>query len=268
MVGAYNGLWAYGKKTGQFDMPRMKDLFDYEEAKKVFKKLRIPPIKIALTGTGRVAQGASKVLDDMGIEKVTPIDYVTHVYGHPVYCQLSCFYYVKRIDGKTFESPQDFFDHPIQYESDFHHFIPMSDIMINGIYWDNRAPQFFTLEDMKKPDFGIKVIADVTCDIAPVSSIPSTIKASTIADPVFGFDPVTEKEVPPFSKNAIDMMTIDNLPNELPRDASSAFGEMFLTHVFPELSKPSSEMLEKATVAENGKLGKHFGYLSDYLNGA
>ena len=144
-------------------------------------------------------------------------------------------------------------------------YIYQSDVMINGIYWDNQAPAFFTKEEMKDAQFQIQVIADVTCDIAPKSSIPSTLKASTIANPVFGYNPHTESEVAPYQKESIDMMTIDNLPNELPRDASFAFGNKFIEHIIEELLNDGSEVITRATVAENGDLGKHFEYLRDYV---
>ncbi len=267
MVGAHNGLWTYGKRTQAFDLPRMNEMFDYNAAKAVYSQTKFPNIKVVLTGTGRVAQGAAMVLDDMGFKKVRPIDYVLKSFDVPVYTQLNSFYYAERKDGKVFDDVNDFYQNPSDYNSDFDHFLPMTDIMINGIYWDNDAPAFFSIDQMKSPDFGIKVIADVTCDIAPVSSIPSTIKASTIADPVFGFDPQTQSEVQPFDIDAVDMMTVDNLPNELPRDASTAFGEMFMEYVIPELKKDKSEMITKATVAQRGDLGPCFEYLRGYLNG-
>jgi alanine dehydrogenase len=267
MVGAHNAMWTYGQRTGDFDLPRIKDLYDYSEAKEVYSKITFPNVKIILTGTGRVANGAAMVLDDMGIVKVSPLSYLTRKYDHPIYTQLNSFFYSKRKDGKTVDSVQDFYDHPTEYESDFAHFLPTTDIMINGIFWDKDAPAFFTLEEMKSPDFGIKVIADVTCDIAPVSSIPSTLRASTIADPVFGFERMTGKETKPHGKNVVDMMTIDNLPNELPRDASTAFGDMFIAKVLNELGNHRSSILEKATIATGRNLGRHFEYLRDYLNG-
>lgn len=268
MVGAHNALWTYGKRTKEFDLPRMKDIYDYKAAQEIYGSVKIPNIKIALTGTGRVSNGASQVLDDMGILKVRPIDYVTKTYDVPIYTQIGIFYYAKRKDKKEFDDMNDFYNHPDRYESDFDHFLPMSDIMINGIYWDNAAPAFFTVDQMKQEEFGIKVIADVTCDIAPVSSIPSTLRASTIADPVFGFDPATGKETAPFRPDSIDMMTIDNLPNEMPRDASTAFGDMFMEHVLPQLEDPESEMIHSATIAINGDLGSHYEYLRSYLQGA
>ncbi|MFB0945081.1 MAG: alanine dehydrogenase, partial [Spirosomataceae bacterium] len=266
-VGAHNGLWTYGKRTGEFDVPRMKDLYDYKAAKEIYNKTDFPNIKIVVTGTGRVARGAVQVLTDMGFTKVRPIDYVKKEFDNPVFTQLNSFYYAKRKDGEVFDDVQDFYQNPSDYDSDFNHFLPMTDIFINGIYWDNDAPAFFTLEQMQSPDFNIKVIADVTCDIAPVSSIPSTIRPTTIPNPIFGFDPKTASETEPFQENSVDMMTVDNLPNELPRDASEAFGDMFIEHVLPELQKPQSEMLTKATIATNKDLGTHFEYLRDYLEG-
>ena len=267
MVGAHNALWTYGERTREFSLPRMKDLYDYAEAREVYGRVNFPKMKIVLTGTGRVAQGAAMVLDDMGIRKVSPLEYVTTDFDEAVYTQINSFFYTKRKDGVATDSVQDFYNNPLDYESDFSHFLPITDVMINGIYWDNDAPAFFTLEEMKSDNFGIKVIGDVTCDIAPVSSIPSTIKASTIADPIFGFERMTGKETKPHGNNVVDMMTIDNLPNELPRDASTAFGNMFIEHIIDELNKPDSEVLKRATIATKKDLGEYFEYLRDYLNG-
>ena len=267
MVGAHNALWTWAKRTASFDLPRMKDFSEYKDAKAFYRDMNIPPLKIVLTGTGRVAQGAAMVLEDMGIEKVSPLNYVSNEFEHPVFTQVNSFYYAKRKDGKVFDSVQDFYDNPADYNSDFGHFLPKSDIMINGIYWDNDAPAFFTKEQMRSEKFRIRVISDVTCDIAPVSSIPSTLKASTIADPIFGYDVLNEDIVAPHGEGVVDMMTIDNLPNELPRDASEAFGAMFIDHVLPELLKEKSDMLDKATICQNGDLGKHFEYLRGYLEG-
>lgn len=266
MVGAHNALWTYGKRTGKFSLPRMYSFAEYAQAREFYKKVDFSPVKIVLTGSGRVSTGSAKVLSDMGIERVSPDDFLTRQFDHPVFTQLSPKEYVRRKDGANY-SRADFYAHPDKYESIFAPYQRVSDIMINGIFWDSRAPVFFTKEDMAKPDFRIEVIADVTCDIAPESSVPSTIRPSTIASPVYGYDPVTGAEADPFTPGHIDVMAIDNLPSELPRDASRAFGEQFIKHVLPELLKEHSLMLEKATIAENGVLGKHFRYLEDYVNG-
>jgi hypothetical protein len=199
----------------------------------------------------------------MGIRQVAPSGFLTGRYDRAVFTQLGSEHYVARRDGSAYSKP-DFYANPHLYRSAFAPFAEAADIMVNGIYWDSRSPAFFTVADMASPRFRIQVIADVTCDIAPASSIPSTVRASTIADPVFGFDPRTGAEAPPHRPGCIDMMTIDNLPNEMPRDASEAFGKMFLQHIMPELLKPSSAVIEGGTIAESGKLTPRFSHLEDY----
>ena len=267
MVGAHNALYTYNQRNPKFDLKRMNQYDDYAEAVSAYANIKIDPIKIVLTGSGRVSNGAAMVLQDMGIKKVSPERYVSEDFDHPVFTQLNCFYYVKRKDGQPFTILKDFYKNPQDYESDFDHFIPMSDIMINGIYWDPAAPQFFTKEQMKADNFNISVISDVTCDIAPEASIPSTLYASTIADPIFGYDPQTEADVAPHQDGIIDMTTIDNLPNELPKDASTAFGEMFMEHVLDELLKEDSALMDRSTMTKGGKLHGKFTYLQDYIDG-
>lgn len=266
MVGAHNGVMTYGLRTRSFHLPRMQDFMDYEHVRAYYREeLNLPPMKIVLTGSGRVGQGANRVLRDMGIREVSPAAFLEQDWSGPVFTHLTSEDYVRRKDGATFDK-KDFYAHPEAYESQFAPFAKQANLFINGIYWDSRAPAFFTREEMAEEDFKVRVIADVTCDIAPVSSIPATLKASTIANPIFGYDPVENKEVEPFRPGVIDMMTIDNLPSELPRDASKAFGEMFLIHVLPELLRPESRLIERATIAVDGQLGVHFQYLEDYVN--
>ncbi len=270
MVGAHNGLWAYSRRNSGLTLPRLKDLRDYAEAKEVYAKTDFPKLRIVLTGTGRVGQGAAKVLDDMDIRRVEPADYLKKNYDEAVYTVLMCRHYVKKSDGGAFDKVE-FYAHPDRYESAFLPYTRRSDIFINGIYWDNKAPAFFTAKEMQSPDFRARVIADVTCDIAPVASVPSTLRPSTIPDPVYGYDPVSNSEVK-LSDNSSDgtysIMAVDNLPNELPRDASTAFGEMFMDKILPEFAKKDSAILRRASVTTRaGKLGPHFQYLTDYAAG-
>ena len=264
MVGAHNALYTYAQRTKKLQIKRLKDCFDYQEAKEIYKTLKIPSVKIVLTGTGRVGSGAKKVLLDMGVKEVSNSEFLNEEFTEAVFTQLAPLNYVSRKDGA--ELPvQDFFKNPKDYKSIFMPYTKVANIMINGIYWDNDAPAFFTIPQMAEDSFSIKVISDVTCDIAPVSSIPSTLRASTIADPIFGFDPSTGKETKAHQDHVIDMMTVDNLPNELPRDASKAFGEMFTEHVLYELPKEESALLRRSSIAIAGKLGPEFGYLDGYV---
>ena len=264
MVGAHNALWTWGMRSGDFQLPRMKDCFDYEAAKDHYHKINWPSVKIVVTGSGRVGTGAVEVLHDMGILQVSPAEFLENEFEEAVFTQITPHDYVARKDGKSFHT-RDFYAHPDQYHSIFERFTRTADIMINGIFWDKRAPAFFTAEQMKNPDFRIRVMADVTCDIAPESSIPCTVRASSIANPVYGYDLQTGTETAPFLSNSIDVMAIDNLPSEMPRDASRSFGDQFIHHILQELLRPDSAVIERATIAENGQLGKHFQYLQSYV---
>ena len=263
MVGAHNAIWTYGKRTGLFSMNRMKDFHDYQQAKTFYRTLPLPPFKVVLTGSGRVGSGAAEVLHDMGLEMVSPTDFLHKSFQKAVFTQLECTNYAARLDGRSFEK-KDFYRYPEQFETVFAPFYRQADIMINGIFWDKKAPAFFTIQDMLQPDFNIQVIADITCDIAPDSSIPSTIHPSTIQNPVYGFDPLTMQETAPFLPGSVDVMAIDNLPNEMPRDASASFGQQFFLHILPEVLAGSSRIIEQAVIAEDGALTPHFRYLEDY----
>ncbi len=265
MVGAHNALYTYGERTGGFHLPRMKDCRDYEEAKGIYRSLSLPPVRIVLTGTGRVAGGAVAVLEDVGIQRLSPEAFLQNtVIDGPVYTQLGSREYTRHREGLPFDKAQ-FYANPGEYVSNFAPYAAVADIFINGIYWDTRAPAFFTAAEMAAPSFNPRVIADVTCDIAPESSVPSTLRASTIQDPVYGYDPRTQKEIAAYNPEGIDIMAIDNLPNELPRDASQAFGTQFIEHVLTELIGDSdSPVLARATIAEEGRLTDNFNYLSDF----
>jgi len=264
IVGAHNGILTWGKRTKRFDLKPMNQCKDFAEAQTVYKNINLGNAKIVLTGTGRVANGSAEVLDKMNIKKVSPTDFLTKEYKEAVYCQLKTNeMYQKQSDG-TFD--RDFYNNPEGYISSFKPFTKKADIFINGIYWDNRAPAFFSKEDLKKIDFTIKVIADVTCDIAPDASIPSTLFASTIANPNFGYNPITETETKPFIEGIIDMMTVDNLPNELPRDAAEDFGNQFINHVIDELINNGKMIYNASITTKEGKLNKPFEYLAEYIN--
>ncbi|TXF90424.1 alanine dehydrogenase [Neolewinella aurantiaca] len=262
MVGAHNAIWTYAQRTGTFTLPRLNAVHDYAAAKEVYAKLELPPFRVVLTGTGRVGKGAARVLEDIGLKKVSPRDFLNGE-GEAVFTQLHVRDYAKHPDGKPIDK-YHFYRNSEEYQSAFLPYTEVADVFINGIFWDGKAPAFFTAEDMQKEDFNIQVIGDVTCDIAPAASVPSTLFASTIADPVFGYDPKTGKAVDAFTPSAVDVMSIDNLPSELPRDASEAFGATFIEKILPEFKKEHSDILQRASVTINGELGPDFQYLREY----
>ncbi|MBN1107703.1 MAG: hypothetical protein JXR66_01355 [Bacteroidales bacterium] len=267
IVGAYNGLRARGLRTNRFRLKPAHQCHDLEEMWAGLKLIVLKPgLKILVTGGGRVAMGAMETLGECNdIVEISPDDFLNRTYDVPVMCRIGPETYSRRKDGKEF-SFDDFVRNPGQYESAFLPYTRVTDVLITGHYWDPRSPVFFTKADMKDPDFRISVIADISCDIN--GPVPSTIRATTIADPFYGYNPVLEKEEIAFTRQSnITVMSIDNLPGELPRDASHDFGKMLMTDIVNDLlTKRDSAMLERATILNKGKLTAPFAYLEDYLN--
>ncbi len=265
IVGAYNGFRAYGLKHGLYAMPKAEQLADQKALISELKKITLPNIKILLTGKGRVGNGAREMLEGMQLREVGVKEFLNDEFNEPVYCQIDVMDYNQRKDGAT-GTDKDFFANPQDYESNFFRFARVTDFYIAGHFYGDGAPFLFTREDAKQPDFKINTVADISCDIdGPVAS---TIKASTIADPVYGYDPQSESETNYKDKNAIAVMAVDNLPAELPRDASGGFGEAFIQHVIPAFFNNDKDgILERARMTKEGKLTPRYAYLQDYVDG-
>jgi len=265
IVGAYNGFRAIGLTSETFKLPKAETLDNQQELIAQLKYISLSPIKILLTGNGKVAYGAKEMLDAMNIKEVSVKDYLNKAFHETVYCLADVLDYNKRKDGLVIDN-FDFYKHPEKYESDFMRFAAVTDFFIAGHFYGDGAPFLFTREDAKHENFKIKYVADISCDIdGPVAS---TIKASTIENPVYGYDPLKEEEVNYKKENAIVVMAVDNLPCELPKDASEGFGEMFLEHVIPAFFNDDKDgILERAKMTENGKLTTRFSYLQNYVDG-
>lgn len=266
IVGAYNGFRAFGIKYELFNLPKAETLQTKEDLISRLRRPVLPNIKIVLTGHGKVGMGAKEILDGMKVTQVSPEDFLNKVYTQPVYTQIDVLDYNKRIDGTKSESNSDFYKNPEAYTSDFERFSKVADIFMAGHFHANASPDILTREMLNAPDNKIKVVADISCDVD--GPIACTIKASTIADPFFGYLPSTNEEVSYTHPGAIVVMSVDNLPCELPKDASEGFGEMFMKHVIPAFFNNDKDgILARAKMTENGKLTPRFAYLQDYADG-
>ena len=264
IVGTYNAFLAYGKRNNLFSLIPANQLQHYKpDIENELKSVKLPVIKIVLTGGGRVANGAMEILDFMNIRKVTPKEILSENFNEPVYTQLNPEDYYT-LNGKHEFDFHYLHHHPQEFKSDFLKYTKVADVFISCHFWDNRGPKFFSKEDAKKPNFKIKVIADITCDLN--GSVPTTIRSSKIEDPVYGYNPETENEDEPFKENVITIMAVDNLPCELPRDSSHDFGKDLIDKVMPHLlGDDADKMIERATICKAGKLMPAFEYLSDYI---
>ena len=265
LVGAYNGFRALGMKTQSFSLPKAESLADLPALINQLNSIKLPAIKILLTGTGKVARGAKEILDAMNIKAVAISEYLTTSYNEPVYCKIDVLDYNKRTDGQVLTN-RDFYNNPSAYVSNFMRFAKVTDYFIAGHFFGEGSPYLFTREDAKSDQFNIHLVADISCDIdGPVAS---TLRASTIADPIYGYDPETASEVAYTSPGAITVMAVDNLPCELPKDASDGFGDLFLTHVIPAFFNDDKDgILARAAMTKAQELTPRYEYLQGYVNG-
>lgn len=264
IVGAHNGLMAFGNRTGLFNLGRACDQSSYKEMLGMYASIRLPNIKIALTGSGRVASGVLDLMNVLKIKKVDPADFQTNHYKEPVFTQLKGGDLYEPVGGYEFIR-EDFFENASDYNCKFYPFTKITDILINGIYWDEKIPKLFECENLSEMDFKIQTIADITDD--KHGSVPCNLGDSTIDEPIYGIDKITHTRTDPYLPGSVDVMAVGNLPNELPREASEHFGNQLLKNIFEDLIAGGSPVIERATMVKNGKITPRFEYLTDYAGG-
>ena len=265
MVGVYNGIRAFGIKFELFKLPKAETLSGKDALIAQLKRITMPALKFVITGTGKVGSGAKEILDAIKIKEITVDNYLTKKYTQAVYVQLDVLEYNKRIDGQELDF-KDFVAHPEAYVSDFERFTKVSDIYFAGHFHAAGASMILTREMLNASDCKLKIVADISCDVN--GPIACTLRSSTIEEPLYGYFPLENKEVDVFHPAAVVVMAVDNLPCEIPKDASEGFGEMFMEHVVPAFFNGDKDgILQRAKITENGKLTPRFSYLQDYVDG-
>lgn len=268
VVGAYNAFRAWEVRDG--GAPTLKpahQCHDRVEMDLHLSRCAVPKnLRIVLTGTGRVGHGAMETLEQAGITKVSPQDFLAGRHGGPVYTMLGSEDLYARDDGRPFDRAA-FHADPRGHHAAFLPFARHAHIYIACHFWDSRGPKILTADDLKDPAMALRVVADISCDIG--GPIDSTLRATTIAEPFYGYHPASETERPAGSPGTVTVMSVDNLPCELPRDSSKSFGRDLMTHVMPHLTGDDHEgMIARATIARDGKLTERFAYLAGYAAGA
>jgi alanine dehydrogenase len=261
IVGAHNGMMAYGNRTGAFKLQRVGSVNSFQKLIHTYFGLKLPNIKIAVTGTGRVAHGVLEIMNLMGIHEVEPDEYLETEFAYPVYVHLKgSDLYAHKKTGKY--NRNDFHTNPQNYNCNFPDYISNTDILINGIYWEKNIPRLFEMEELKRADFRIKTIADITDDFN--GSVPCNLGDSTIDNPVYGVDKNSFEKTAPYLPNSVDVMAVGNLPNELARDASRYFGEQLIKFVLDDIRIGGSALIANATMVDAGKLNGPYLYMKDY----
>lgn len=261
IVGAHNGIMTYGNRTGAYRIGRVGDVKDYRELIHTYFGLKLPPIKIAVTGSGRVAHGIVEIMNLMDVQEVESEEYLEREFDYPVYTHLKGNDLYRHKTKGTY-SRMDFHEHPEEYACLFAPYLSHTDILMNGIYWEPRIPRLFEMEDLAKAHFKIQAIADITDD--KNGSIPCNLGDATIEDPIYGVNRITGQKTVPYLPDSVDLMAVGNLPNELPRDASRFFGEQLIKHVLNDIRNGGTATIANATILQNGQLTAPFQYLSDY----
>jgi alanine dehydrogenase len=261
IVGAHNGIMLYGQRTGQFALERVHKMRSFRELIHAYFGLKLPNIKVVITGSGRVAHGIVEVMNLLQMHEVEQDEFLMRQFPYPVFTELKgASLYAHKITGTY--NREDFHLHPNQYQSLFAPYTKVADILMNGIYWDVNTPRLFEKEAIQSPDFNISTIADITDDAN--GSVPINLGDQTIENPVYGVNRTTGLKTDPFLPDSIDVMAVGNLPNELPRDASRYFGEQLIKYVLQGLIVEHNDIIERATMVKDGKLTARFDYMSAY----
>lgn len=263
IVGAYNAFLTFGLKHNLYRLKPAHQCKDRKEVELELQKVVLPSsFRCLVTGFGRVGHGAKEIIDLLPITEVSPEEFLKGSFNEPIYCQLEASDYFEHPD-LGFEK-QSFYENPVGYRSKLVDFAEKSDLYMSCHYWDNRSPKLLTQTDLQRCN-RLNVIADISCDVN--DPIASTIRTSSIANPIYGYSPETGDEVDFHSSGAIAVMAVDNLPCELPKDASEDFGAELLKHVFPRLfgDDPDGIIYRATETTTDGKLNEPFSYLEDYI---
>jgi alanine dehydrogenase len=261
VVGAHNGMMAYGNRTGSYSLHRVYKKKNFQELIHTYFGLKLPNVKVVVTGSGRVAHGILEIMNLMEIHEAEPDEFRTADFSYPVYVHLKgADLYVNKITGTY--TRNEFHEHPEYYKCLFENYISETDILLNGIYWYEKVPRLFEMEDMKNKNFRIQTIADISDD--KHGSVPCNLGENTMEDPVYGVNKMTGERTAPYIQGSVDVMAVGNLPNELPRDASRYFGEQLIKFILDDLLTGNSKIIDDATITGHGKLTDNYMYMKDY----
>ena len=261
VVGAHNGMMAYGERTGTFKLQRVGSVNSFQKLIHTYFGLKLPNIKIAVTGSGRVAHGVLEIMNLMGIHEVEPDEFLAKEFSYPAYVHLKGADLYDHVQTGKYNR-EDFHANPDNYKCKFVEYLSQTDILMNGVYWEQHIPRLFEMEDIKKENFRIQTIADITDDRN--GSVPCNHGDGSIEDPVYGVDKISFKKTAPYLPNSIDIMAVGNLPNELPRDASRYFGEQLIKFVLDDIRLGGSAVIDRATMVKAGKLNALYEYMREY----
>ena len=260
IIGCYNTLNLCLEVFQKQPLARAYKINNYQRLVSNLKNLYFPKLKILITGDGRVSNGVIELLKETNMKEVSKNEFLNNNFDVPIYCNLKTIDYIKNNFSDSFNL-NDFINNPKNYSSNAINYLKKANVLISAHYWDPDSPKIFEVNDLQNL-LNLKVVGDITCDIN--GSIPTTIRSSTIENPNYWVD----KNINEIAKNdeGIAVMAVDNLPSELPREASEEFSLNIVNEVIPFLINKDDGRILNGTIASNGSFLEKYHYLKDYIN--
>lgn len=250
----------------------------------------IGPVTFVFTGTGNVSKGAQEIFNELPCEFVEPHE-LRDVFRsgdqNKIYSTVLSRHHhlVRKSDGKY--DPVEYQHHPKLYTSRFSTDIaPYTTCLVNGIYWEPDTPRLLTRTDAHSllgpakildpahdgsPDLPHRFLA--ICDISADTggSIEFMTECTTIDMPFCMYDAEKQTIHDSLEGNGILMCSIDNLPAQLPIEATEYFGDKLCPYLWEMLPSDATQPFEKessftpvirnAVIASNGALTPKFKYI-------
>lgn len=301
LAGMIDSLWALGQRLAWEGIPNpfteIRQTYRYEtlaEAQEAVVQVRekilgeglpesITPLIIGIAGYGNVSRGVQEILNLLPICEIEPAEVVaiSERGDH----SRNCVYKVVFKEEHTVEPIaatnhfvlQDYYNHPEKYRSQFEKYVPYLTALMNCIYWEKKYPRLITKAYLKRL-YGseeqprLRVIGDISCDIE--GAIECTLHCTEPDNPVFVYDPFTDRTIPGYEGRGPVVLAVDILPSELPREASADFSQVLLDYIpaiakadysvpFDQLNLPPE--IKRAVIAYRGELTPDYRYLEKFL---
>lgn len=299
-AGALETLWALGRRLAwqgrTTPLAEVRHAYEYSHLDAAKAHLRdlgeriaaeglgdgARPLVIGVAGYGNVAKGCREILDCLPVRQ-TAVEDLPQAADDPDRGPLVCVEFreehmVEPRDGDAEFVLQDYYQRPENYRGVFARHLPHLDVLVNTIYWEERYPRLVTTS-WAKAAYGaaeparLQVIGDISCDIE--GSVELTLETTQPDDPCYVWDPKSRTISPGVAGEGPVVVAVDNLPCELPREASRHFSSVLRNMVpaladadfsvdFAGLNLPSH--LKKAVIAHRGRLTPDYRYLQEFLD--
>ncbi len=242
------------------------------------------PLVCGFMGYGRTSQGAQEMFDLLPVEEIAPSELPELVNSrnyssHKVYKVVFKEEHMVEptVPGQQF-ALQDYYRQPNRYRSVFPKFLPYLTVLVNCIYWESRFPRFIPISAIKglysdtKPPL-LRVVGDISCDVN--GSVEFTKKCTTPDNPTFVYDPLTDTLTDGHQGRGILVMSIDNLPAEIPLESSVYFSGVLKKYIPPLACADFQASFEKCTLPDEirhavilykGEFASSYTYMQDYLS--